>query len=115
MVWYGISLKVLNNLPSLSITLTLISSFCEVITCSLKSLTVGLGKIFTSMDSAVVGVVVDLTPPFVSAVLLVLPLFVPAKPGGGQAGSLTVVERTVLRLQLLTPCAVTTPFTATSG
>src|SRR6476661_9928397 len=89
MVWYGITRNVLYNLPRLSNTRTLISSDLEVSTSSLKSLTVGFGKIFTSMRSTVaVGVVV---PPFTVVLVVFVPLLFPANPGGGQAGSFTCV------------------------
>src|SRR6188768_914410 len=110
MVWYGINRKDLYNLPRLSNTLTLISSDLEVNTSSLKSLTVGLGKILTSIGLA--SVFGNVVLPFTVAVPL-LPLLPPAN-SVAHAGSCTDVERVELIPQLLTPCAVIVPITAPS-
>ena len=81
-------MNVRNVLPCASIKRTLISPFACVSTSSLKSLTVGFGKIFTS--SSAVAVVAGCVVVFVWPLALFV-ASVRVKPGTGQAGNFTSV------------------------
>ena len=83
---------------------TLIFSFPVVITCNLKSVTLGLGKTFTLILSM--------------AAAGDCKFFAKGDGGGGppaQTGNLTALIRMVLLPQLFKDCAVTLPLTDVGG